>query len=82
MASEKKTDKISSYSYIATNPETGVVRGEVRTTNQDTALIQLDRMGLEPISVSEKKESILEMQITFLKRFLLEIYIILLDNYQ
>ena len=28
MASEKKTDKISSYSYIATNPETGVVRGD------------------------------------------------------
>ena len=68
MASERKTEKISSYSYIATNPETGVVRGEVRAINQDTALIQLDRMGLEPISVSEKKESILDMQITFFEK--------------
>ena len=82
MALEKKTEKISSYSYIATNPETGVVRGEVRAINQDTALIQLDRMGLDPISVSEKKESILDMQITFLKKYPQEIFIILLDNYQ
>ena len=60
MASEKKTDKFSSFSYIATNPTTGVVRGELRASGQDSALIQLERMGLEPISVSEKKQSILD----------------------
>ena len=55
MASGKKTDKFSSFAYIATNPTTGVVRGELRAAGQDSALIQLERMGLEPISVSEKK---------------------------
>ncbi len=68
MASEKKTEKISSYSYIATNPESGVVRGELRALNQDGALIQLERMGLEPISVSAKVESILDMQINFFEK--------------
>ena len=61
MASEKATS--TSFSYIATNPTTGVVRGELRASGQDSALIQLERMGLEPISISEKKESILDMQI-------------------
>ena len=68
MASEKKTEKISSYSYIATNPESGVVRGELRALNQEGALIQLERMGLEPISVSAKVESILDMQINFFEK--------------
>ncbi len=68
MASEKKTEKISSYSYIATNPESGVVRGELRALNQDGALIQLERMGLEPISVSAKVESILDMQINLFEK--------------
>ena len=64
MDSGKKTNKYSSWSYIATNPSTGVVRGELRAIGQDSALIQLERMGLDPISVSEKKQSILDMQIT------------------
>jgi len=68
MASEKKTEKISSYSYIATNPESGVVRGELRALNQEGALIQLERMGLEPISVSAKVESLLDMQINFFEK--------------
>ena len=61
MDSEKKTNKYSSWSYIATNPSTGVVRGELRAVGQDSALIQLERMGLDPISVSEKKQSILDL---------------------
>ncbi len=68
MALEKKTEKFSNFSYIATNPESGVVRGDLRAINQDSALIQLDRMGLEPISVSVKKESLLDMQITLFEK--------------
>ncbi len=68
MDSEKKTNKYSSWSYIATNPSTGVVRGELRAVGQDSALIQLERMGLDPISVSEKKQSILDMQITLFEK--------------
>tara|TARA_B100000131_G_scaffold101077_1_gene98088 strand:- start:2118 stop:3365 length:1248 start_codon:yes stop_codon:yes gene_type:complete len=68
MALEKKTDKFTQFSYIATNPSTGVVRGELRATGQDSAIIQLERMGLEPISVSEKKQSILDMEISLFEK--------------
>ena len=68
MALEKKTEKLSMFSYIATNPSSGVVRGELRAIGQDSAMVQLERMGLEPISVSERKESILDMQITFFEK--------------
>lgn len=68
MASEKKTKKLSIFSYIATNADSGVVRGEVRALGEDGALLQLERMGLEPVSVSEKKESILDMDITFFEK--------------
>ena len=70
MASGKKTDKFSSFAYIATNPTTGVVRGELRASGQDSALIQLERMGLEPISVSEKKQSLLDMEINLFEKVL------------
>ena len=68
MVLEKKTEKFGSYSYIATNPTTGVVRGELRASGQESALLQLERMGLEPISVSEKKQSILDMEITLFEK--------------
>tara|TARA_Y100001980_G_C14540364_1_gene318059 strand:- start:877 stop:2124 length:1248 start_codon:yes stop_codon:yes gene_type:complete len=68
MASEKKIEKYTSFNYIATNPTAGVVRGEVRAAGQDNALLQLERMGLEPISVTEKKESILDLQISFFEK--------------
>ena len=68
MALEKKTEKLSMFSYIATNPSSGVVRGELRAIGEDSALLQLERLGLEPISVSEKKESILDLQITFFEK--------------
>ena len=56
------------FSYIATNADKGVVRGELRAIGEDGALMQLERMGLEPISVSEKKESILNMEFSFFER--------------
>ncbi len=68
MALEKMNEKLSKFSYIATNPRSGVVRGELRAIGEDSALLQLERLGLEPISVSEKKESILDIQITFFEK--------------
>ena len=68
MALEKKIEKYTSFNYIATNSTAGVVRGEVRAVGQDNALLQLERMGLEPISVTEKKESILDLQISFFEK--------------
>ena len=65
---EKKTEKLSKFSYIATNPSSGVVRGELRAIGEDSALLQLERLGLEPISVSEKKKSILDMELTFFEK--------------
>jgi len=68
MASEKKTKKLSIFSYIATNAESGVVRGELRAAGEENVLVQLERMGLAPVSVSKKKESILDMNITFFEK--------------
>ena len=68
MASEKKTKKLSIFSYIATNAESGVVRGELRAVGEENVLVQLERMGLAPVSVSKKKESILDMNITFVEK--------------
>ena len=68
MASEKKTKKLSIFSYIATNAESGVVRGELRAVGEENVLVQLERMGLAPVSVSKKKESILDMNLTFFEK--------------
>ena len=68
MASEKKTKKLSIFSYIATNPDSGVVRGELRAVGEENVLVQLERMGLAPVSVSKKKESILDMNLTFFEK--------------
>ena len=65
---EKKTEKLSKFSYIATNPSSGVVRGELRAIGEESALLQLERLGLDPISVSEKKESILDIEFTFFEK--------------
>ena len=68
MASEKKTKKLSIFSYIATNAESGIVRGELRAVAEENVLVQLERMGLAPVSVSKKKESILDMNLTFFEK--------------
>ena len=65
---ERKTEKLSKFSYIATNPSSGVVRGELRAIGEGSALLQLERLGLDPISVSEKKESILDLEVTFFEK--------------
>ncbi len=61
-------EKILSFSYIATNETTGIVKGELRAAGQDSALMQLERMGLNPISVTLKKESFLDTQIDFFEK--------------
>ena len=68
MALAKKTDKLTLFPYIATTPPTGVVRGELRASGQDSALIQLERMGLEPISVSEKKQTLLDLEVNLFEK--------------
>jgi type IV pilus assembly protein PilC len=68
MASGKKTKNLSIFSYIATNAENGVVRGGLRAIGEDSILVQLERMGLAPVSVSKKKESILNMNLTFFEK--------------
>ena len=61
-------DKISHYSYIATNDTDWVIRGELRAVNQKSALAQLEKMGLEPISVNKKPQSILDTQIDIFQK--------------
>ena len=68
MASEKKTKKLLTFSYIATNANSGVVRGELRSVGEENVLVQLERMGLAPISVSKKKESIMDINLTFFEK--------------
>ena len=53
------------YVYIARNDLDEVVEGELKALEENAALIQLGRMGMEPISILEKGESILEKDINF-----------------
>jgi len=68
MDSEKKINKLSTFNYIATNSENNVVRGQLRANDQDGILLQLERLGLTPISIKEKKESLLSQDITFFEK--------------
>lgn len=68
MASEKKINKQITFNYIATNTENDVVRGQLRSGDEDGALLQLERLGLSPISVKAKKESLLNQDITFFEK--------------
>ena len=51
------------YVYIARNDLDEVVEGELKALEENAAVIQLGRMGMEPISILEKGESILEKDI-------------------
>tara|TARA_B100001013_G_scaffold342780_1_gene269310 strand:- start:146 stop:1396 length:1251 start_codon:yes stop_codon:yes gene_type:complete len=53
------------YVYIARNDLDEVVEGELKALEENAAVIQLGRMGMEPISILEKGESILEKDINF-----------------
>ncbi len=61
-------EKSSSFSYIATNKTTGIVRGELRAQGQNAALDQLEKMGLKPISVKKKTKSLLDTQIDLFEK--------------
>ena len=60
--------KTTFFNYIASNETTGIVKGELRAQGHDAAISQLERMGLKPISVSKKSNSILDTQISFLEK--------------
>ena len=61
-------NKLLTFSYIATNAETNLVRGDLKAINESSALAQINRMGLDLISLTSKKESVLNTDITFLKK--------------
>ena len=58
MAFGTKNNQTQVYKYIANNSSGEVVRGELKAINEDSALRQLDRLGLEPVSVNPFKESL------------------------
>ena len=61
MIFDKKTDTgPKTYTYIARNDLNDVVQGQLRALGESAAVIQLERMGMEPVSILEKKESILD----------------------
>ncbi len=60
--------KLLTFSYIATNAETNLVRGDLKAMNESSALAQINRMGLELISLSFKKDSILDMDLNFFEK--------------
>jgi len=65
----KKTDTgPKTYTYIAKNEVEEVIQGEVRALGENAASLKLERMGMEPISILEKGESILEMQLNFFEK--------------
>ncbi len=68
MAFGTKTKTPQTYSYIAKNDSGTVVRGDLKAISEDSALQQLDRRGLDPISVSLVKESLWEKDVTFFER--------------
>ena len=50
----KKTDTgPKTYTYIAKNEVEEVIQGEVRALGENAASLQLERMGMEPISILE-----------------------------
>ena len=60
----KKTDTgPKTYSYIARNDLDEVVQGELRALGENAATLQLERMGMEPVSILEKGESLLDKDI-------------------
>ena len=65
----KKTDTgPKTYTYIAKNDVEEVIQGEVRALGENAASLKLERMGMEPISILEKGESILDMQLNLFEK--------------
>ena len=61
-------NKLLTFSYIATNAKTNLVRGDLKAINESSALAQINRMGLDLISLTSKKESVLNTDITFFEK--------------
>ena len=68
MAFGTKNNQTQVYKYIANNSSGEVVHGELKAINEDSALRQLDRLGLEPVSVNPFKESLWNRDISFFER--------------
>ena len=63
MASAKETSSVLNFSYIARNTSNGIERGELQASGKPAAIEQLERIGLEPISLTVKKKSIWDLEI-------------------
>ena len=61
-------NKLLTFSYIATNAKTNLVRGDLKAINESSALAQINRMGLDLISLTSKKESVFNTDITFFEK--------------
>ena len=61
MASEVKSNNtVEIFSYIARDQKSSVVKGEIKAIEERIVLEQLKKMGLDPISITVKKVSVLE----------------------
>ena len=61
MASEvKSSNTVEIFSYIARDQKSSVVKGEIKAIEERIVLEQLKKMGLDPISITVKKVSVLE----------------------
>ena len=61
MASGAKTSNtVEIFSYIARDQKSGVVKGEIKALEEKVVQEQLKKLGLDPVSIKIKKESVFE----------------------
>ena len=61
MASGAKTSNtVETFSYIARDQKSGVVKGEIKALEERVVQEQLKKMGLDPISITIKKVSVFD----------------------
>ena len=61
MASGAKTsNSVEIFSYIARDKKSAVIKGEIKAIEERVVQEQLKKMGLDPISITVKKESVLD----------------------
>ena len=56
----KESNTVEIFSYIARDQKSSVVKGEIKAIEERIVLEQLKKMGLDPISITVKKVSVLE----------------------
>ena len=59
-------DIFKTFSYTAQDTQDTILTGEYSAVNQNSVASYLAGMGLKPINITEKKKSILDMEINFL----------------